>query len=172
MSEASWYPLLVMSPFIGLAAYCLSQVMAARSGRWKSPYSSLALGAFVGCALTVLVAAIAIHGMRSQGLDVVGYASISVATYLALAFGYFNFVNLTVASLRIRLLEEILAAGRPVSRSRLLALYNSASVSAIRLLRLVQGGHLVEKDGRLFVGKARFLVVARIFDVLRWFILG
>lgn len=172
MSEASWYPLLVMSPFAGLAAYCLSQVMAARSGRWKGPYTSLALGGFVGGAVTGLVAAIAVHGMRSRGLDVLGYASMAAATYLALAFGYFNFVNLTVASLRIRLLEEILDAGRPVSRSRLLGLYNSSSVSAIRLLRLVQGGHLIEKEGRLFIGKTRFLVVARIFDALRWFILG
>jgi hypothetical protein len=104
--------------------------------------------------------------------DRIGFVVLNLFTYVALAFGYFNFVNLTVASLRIRLLEEIGEAGGALPATTLKAAYNSSEVVAIRLQRLVQGGHLVEKDGRLHSGRLPFLIVARIFDGLRWFILG
>ena len=93
-------------------------------------------------------------------------------SYLALAFGYFNFVNLTVASLRIRLLEEIREAGGLLPTNTLKTAYNSREVVANRLQRLLQGGHLIEKNGRLHSGRLPFLIVARIFDSLRWFIIG
>jgi hypothetical protein len=50
--------------------------------------------------------------------------------------------------------------------------YNSHEVVAIRLQRLIQGGHLVEKNGRLHSGRLPFLIVARIFDGLHLFIFG
>jgi hypothetical protein len=102
----------------------------------------------------------------------VGYGLLNLLTYLALAFGYFNFVNLTIASLRIRLLEEILDAGGELSAGRLRAAYNADSVSDLRLARLLRGGHLVERNGRLVIGRRRFMIVARIFDFLHWLIIG
>jgi len=36
----------------------------------------------------------------------------------------------------------------------------------------VQGGHLVERNGRLHTGRLQFLLVARIFDGLRRLIFG
>ena len=91
---------------------------------------------------------------------------------LAFAFGYFNFVNLTVASLRIRILEELLDSGGWLSRDAILDRYGTSSVADLRLERLVGGGHLVERNGRLHTGRLQFLLVARIFDALRWLILG
>jgi hypothetical protein len=91
---------------------------------------------------------------------------------LGFAFCYFNFVNLTVASLRIRILEELADSGGRMPRASLLDRYGTASVADIRLERLVRGGHLVERNGRLHTGRLQFLVVARIFDVLRRLIFG
>ncbi|NBV46644.1 MAG: hypothetical protein EBR86_13660 [Planctomycetia bacterium] len=107
-------------------------------------------------------------GMR----DGTAYVVLDTLTYLALAFGYFNFVNLTIASLRIRLLEEIQQAGGALERARLVEKYDSREVVRVRVERLLRGGHLVERDGRLLRGRAVFLVVARIFDWLRWAIIG
>jgi hypothetical protein len=45
-------------------------------------------------------------------------------------------------------------------------------VADLRLERLVRGGHLVERNGRLHTGRLQFLLVARIFDGLRWLIFG
>jgi hypothetical protein len=172
MSGSGWYPVIVLAPVLGLAVYCAAQILSARSGAWEGPYASLTLGFFLGFAAAMGVTGIAVHEMGPRLADAVGLVATNIVTYLALAFGYFNFVNLTVASLRIRLLEEIQDAGGSVSEDRLLGLYDSSSVASIRLARLVRGGHLVERDARLFRGKSRFLAVARIFDALRWFIIG
>jgi hypothetical protein len=166
------YPLVVATPVLGLAAYCLAQIVVARLTPGRSPYHSLKLGFIGGLIVTLAVSGWAVGRMAIGFEDRIGFVVLNLFTYVALAFGYFNFVNLTVASLRIRLLEEIGEAGGALPATTLKAAYNSSEVVAIRLQRLVQGGHLVEKDGRLHSGRLPFLIVARIFDGLRWFILG
>ena len=166
------YPLVVAAPVLGLAAYCLGQIFVARLMPSRSPYHSLQLGFIGGLIVALAVSGWAVGRMTIGLEDRTGYVVLDLLTYLALAFGYFNFVNLTVASLRIRLLEEIGDAGGALPAATLKAAYSSSEVVAIRLQRLVQGGHLVEKDGRLHSGRLPFLMVARIFDGLRWFILG
>jgi len=167
-----FYPVVVMAPVLGLAAYCLAQILIARSMPGRGPYYSLKLGFIGGLIAAMVVSGWGVGRMTISPQDRVGYVVLNLLTYLALAFGYFNFVNLTVASLRIRLLEEVREAGGALPADALKAAYNSGGVVAIRLERLVQGGHLVEKDGRLHVGKLPFLIVARIFDGLHWFIFG
>lgn len=172
MAMQDVYPVVVAAPVLGLAAYCLSQILIARSIPGRSPYHSLKFGFMGGLLVVMSVSGWGVAAMAISPQDRLGYVVLNLVTYLALAFGYFNFVNLTVASLRIRLLEEICEAGGAVSAHALKAAYNSHEVVAIRLQRLVQGGHLVEKDGRLHIGKLPFLIVARIFDGLHWFIFG
>ena len=167
-----FYPVVVVAPVLGLAAYCLAQILIARSIHGRSPYHSLKLGFICGLIAAMVVSGWGVGRMPISPQDRVGYVVLSLLTYLALAFGYFNFVNLTVASLRIRLLEEVGEAGGTMPAATLKAAYNSREVVAIRLERLVQGGHLVEKNGRLHSGRRPFLIVARIFDGLRWLILG
>jgi len=167
-----WYPVVVAAPVIGLATYCISQILIARIAPGRSPYHSLKLGFVCGLLGVTAIAGWGVSRMAVAVQDRIGYLVLDMLTYLALAFGYFNFVNLTVASLRIRLLEEIRAAGGALPAESLKAVYNSREVVAIRLQRLVQGGHLVEKDGRLHSGRLPFLIVARIFDGLHWFIFG
>jgi len=166
------YPVVVAAPVLGLAAYCISQILVARMGRGRSPYHSLKLGFICGLLVVMAVSGRGVGRMEIGVQDRIGYLVLNLLTYLALAFGYFNFVNLTVASLRIRLLEEIRESGGALPAESLKAAYNSREVVAIRLQRLIQGGHLVEKDSRLHSGRLPFLIVARIFDGLHWFIFG
>jgi hypothetical protein len=168
----SLYPLVVAAPVIGLAAYCVSQIVVARLSPGASPYRSLSLGFMCGLLVMGGLVGWAVLQMAVPTADRLGYAVLDLLTYLALAFGYFNFVNLTVASLRIRLLEELLEAGGMLPADALMAAYDSRQVVAIRLERLIRGGHLVENAGRLHIGRLPFLIVARIFDGLRWVIIG
>ena len=96
----------------------------------------------------------------------------NLAAYLALAFGYFNFINLNIASLRIRMVQELAEAGGAMPVEALTGLYNTEAVISVRIDRLVSGGHLVERQGRFYSGQRKFLVVGRIFDILRLVILG
>lgn len=169
---SSLYPIVVAAPIIGLAVYCIAQIAVARMATGGSPYHSLAVGFLVGLLSVVVVAAWTVSLMAVSVQDRVGYVVLDLLTYLALAFGYFNFVNLTVASLRIRLLEELAQCGGIMQREQLIERHSSENVVAIRLGRLIRGGHLIERNGRLFSGRMAFLFIARIFDALRWGIIG
>lgn len=166
------YPVVVLAPILGLAVYCLTQVGIASLLRRRNPYLSLAIGLVAGLIAAVVASGAAIARSGYSRMDGGGFLTLNVATYLALAWGYFNFVNVTIASLRVRLLGELWAAGRPLPRAALLDGYNSRQVIDIRIDRLVRGGHLVYRDGRYFLGKRRFLMVARFYNFLRQAIIG
>jgi hypothetical protein len=165
-------PLVALAPVIGLAADCVSHVIAARMIRGRNPYPALAVGALVGLVVTVAMTLAACSRGATSFIDMLALVGLNIVASLAFAFGYFNFVNLTVASLRIRILEELVESGGRLSRAALLQRYGTSSVADLRLSRLVGGGHLVERNGRLHTGRLQFLLVARIFDGLRWLIFG
>jgi hypothetical protein len=165
-------PLVALAPVIGLAAYCVSHVVTARIIRGRNPYPALGIGALVGLAVTIAVTLVACRRDAVSFVDTLALLGVNTLAALAFAFGYFNFVNLTIASLRIRILEELAEAGGRLPRAALLDRYGTASVADLRLARLVGGGHLVERNGRLHTGRLQFLLVARIFDGLRWLIFG
>jgi hypothetical protein len=165
-------PLLALAPVIGLAVYCGTHIVAARCFRGRNPYPALAIGALAGLAATVAITLAACGRCAVPFIDTLALGGLNTVAFLAFAFGYFNFVNLTVASLRIRILEELADAGGRLPRAALLGRYGTASVADLRLERLVRGGHLVERNGRLHTGRLQFLLVARIFDGLRRLIFG
>ena len=103
--------------------------------------------------------------------DGLALLAMDLVEYLALAFGYFNFVNLNVASLRIRMLQELAESHGEMPVEALTRLYNTEAVIALRISRLCSGGHLVQRQGRFYIGKRKFLIVGRIFDFLRMMIL-
>jgi hypothetical protein len=172
MNVTDHRPLVAVAPVIGLATYCVSHVITARIIRGRNPYPALAVGAVFGLVVTIAITLLACARDTVPFVDTLAFVGLNTLASLAFAFGYFNFVNLTVASLRIRILEELADAGGRLPRGALLGRYGTASVAELRLERLVQGGHLVDRNGRLYTGRLQFLVVARIFDGLRRLIFG
>jgi uncharacterized membrane protein YjjP (DUF1212 family) len=165
--------LLALAPVAGLAAYCVAHLATCRIAGRRGPYRPLVAGFFAGLAATAAASLAALRHMAPSVADLAALAAMDLAAYLALAFGYFNFINMNVASLRIRMLQEMLAAGGRMSKEQLLSRCEARDLAAVRIARLVRGRHLVEEHGRLHSGGAvRFLWVARIFDALRWIILG
>ena len=165
-------PLVALAALIGLAVYCVGHILAARLIRGRNPYPALAIGAAMGLVVTVVITLVACVRGGDSATDTLGLTAMNVVASLGFAFGYFNFVNLTVASLRIRILEEIADSAGWLPRAALLDRYGTGSVADIRLARLVGGGHLVERNGRLYSGRLQFLLVARIFDAVRSLIFG
>jgi len=164
--------IVALAPVIGLAVYCVGHIAAARLIRGRNPYPALALGAVMGIVTTAVITLVACVRGGDSFVDMLALTAMNTVAALGFSFGYFNFVNLTVASLRIRILEEIADAGGWLPRAALLDRYGTGSVADIRLERLVGGGHLVERNGRLHTGRLQFLVVARIFDAARALIFG
>jgi hypothetical protein len=169
---ANGYPWLVLAPVLGLATYCLCHLVLARVFVGRSPYLALVAAFVPGLGAMVVVSGLALAAMQAALVDVVGYGLLNLATYGALGWGYFHFVNLCIASLRIRVLEEIVEAGGSLPGEHLLARYNTDGMIAMRIERLVGGGHLVVREARYYRGKPQFLLIARVFDLLRYAVMG
>ena len=166
------YPLVVLAPVVGLAVYCVCHLLAARIWRLPTPYPALVASFFPGLLAAIGCTGTGLSTMHASTADWVGYATLNLATYGALGWGYFHFVNLCIASLRIRILEEIVEQGGAAGATHLHVRYDDTHMLENRLRRLVHGGHLACHDGRYFIGKRPFLDVARFFELLRGFILG
>jgi hypothetical protein len=165
-------PLVALAPVIGLAVYCVGHIIAARLIRGRNPYPALAIGAAMGIVVTLAITIVASVRGGDSAADTLALTGMNAVAALGFTFCYFNFVNLTIASLRIRVLEEIADSGGWLPRAALLQRYGTGSVADIRLSRLVGGGHLVERNGRLYSGRLQFLLVARIFDAVRSLVFG
>jgi hypothetical protein len=165
-------PLLALAPVMGLAAYVAVHLFMARIIRGRGPYPALAVGAAAGLVTTIALTGGACSSAAISKSDTIALVTMNAIASLGFAFGYFNFVNLTIASLRLRMLEEIADAGGRMPRQTLLDRYGTAHVADLRLERLVRGGHLLERNGRLYTGRLQFLMVARIFEVVRSLIFG
>ena len=165
-------PLIALASVIGLAVYCLGHIITARLIRGRNPYPALVMGAVMGIAATVATTIVACVCAGASTTDTLALTAMNAVAAIGFAFCYFNFVNLTIASLRIRVLEEIADSGGWLPRAALLERYGTGRVADIRLERLVGGGHLIERNGRLHTGRLQFLVVARIFDAVCRLIFG
>ena len=162
-----------LAPAAGQTSYCLAHLMACWVAPRRDPYLHLLLGFLAGLIVT-LGAGLGTLAFTHSGpaRDMIALVLLDLTAYLALAFGYFNFVNINIASLRIRMIEELLDFPQGLSREQLLASYNTEEVIAVRITRLVTGGHLAEHQGRFRLGGARrFVLLARIYDLLRRVIL-
>lgn len=168
----SEYPLVVVAPIVGLAADCISHIGLAKAFPSRGPYGSMVAGILVGLVVSLAITGGSLRHGDFGAADCVAFHLLNVMSYLALAFGYFNFINLTIASLRIRLLRELSLAGGSLERSRMLDTYNTNSVIALRIERLIRGGHFQEQEGRYFIGKRRFLAIAIVYNFLRWLVIG
>ncbi len=157
-------------PVGGLAVYTLSHLLISNVLRGRRYLTTLVIAAIPG-----LVAAALLH-RRLLGLSMtaesLSLATVNLLTYLCLAWCYFHFINIMVASLRIRLIREMAAAGS-LSQSDILGRYDARAVVDRRLERLLAGGHLARRaDGRLTVGSPFFLVIFDLFQMLKVAILG
>ena len=160
------------APLLGLASYCVSHLLVSRLVRNRGHYYPLMIGCGCGLAATLVVSAAALAFMQASVPDFAALLGMNLVAYLAFSFGYFNFINLNIASLRIRMVQELAESGGEMPVEALTDLYNIEEVIALRIDRLSSGGHLIERQGRFYSGKRQFLIVGRIFDFLRLVILG
>ncbi|NBT35862.1 MAG: hypothetical protein EBT03_10070 [Betaproteobacteria bacterium] len=168
----AWYPIVVLSPVFALATNCVTHVAVARMSRNKSPYRTIVRSAIAGLVVVVALTLLGCDQLPLMRHDVVAYLVLNIAAYLALSFDYFSFVNLCLTSLRIRMLREIYNAGGSLAGDHLGRLYDDRSLTTLRIDRLVRGGHLVLQNGRLYSQRSIFLKIAKLFEWLRWFVLG
>ena len=166
------YPQLVLAPIFGLASNCALHIMLSRIAAGGKPYTCLRRGVVLGVFVTGALCITVVEKRGDNLLDSIFLIALGLATYLALAYGYFAFVNLNLTSLRIRILQELLSEPHGLSNHDILARYNARTVVEGRVERLVRQGQVAERDGRIQVVGRSYLFLARLIDALRWIIFG
>ncbi len=161
---------ITIAPLAGLAFDVLTQIMIAHLSRGKVG-ASIVIGILSGLALTLAVIALGRSEARGAADGFVDTWLLGVATYLALAFGFWAFLNLNITSLRIRILRELLRAGATIALRDMPVLYTPTERLRRRLERLEKGGQIMREDGRWRLRSRQVLAIARCVEAFRGLIL-
>lgn len=160
----------VCAPIGALALNCLVHIALSRHKCGHAPMVCLFAGFLAG--LGLLVSWLIVLAFGHLSIDFLGYVLVDVMSYLALSYGYFHFVNLNLASLRIRLLREIARSDTGLSVADILEKYNASRVVQNRVERLVRGGHLKKQNGRYVVGRRFYVWLFGLFELMKLAVLG
>lgn len=166
---ADGYPLLAAAPVLGLAVDFAAHTLAARV--FSRPAPAILTGIALGFAATAVTTVAGLLQRDAAFLDAAALAVFNAVGFLALAYGYFNFVNLNMTSLRIRLLHEFLETDRGLSRSEVLGRYDARELIERRIARLTEQKHAEERDGRFYLRPTVLLPIASTLDLLKWIVL-
>jgi hypothetical protein len=157
---------ITIAPLAGLALTVFTQIMVVRLSRGKVG-ASIIIGILGGLAVTLAVIALGRAETLHAADGFVDTWLLGAATYLALAFGFWAFVNLNITSMRIRILRELLRAGGRMALSDMAVLYTPAERLRRRLERLEKGGQIMTEDGRWLLGSWQVLAVAQCVEAMR-----
>ena len=161
--RAEW--LLTFAPIIGLGANCLTYILCRKVFGVRTGYA-LVCGILLG--LFTMVVIVAVHAPASaSAADSAGLWVVLGLTYVALAFGFWAFLNLNVTSLRIRMLRELLHSEHGMTRAELFDRYSAEEFLRRRLARLERSGDFALVDGHYSIGSRKLLYVDHCLKILR-----
>jgi hypothetical protein len=161
--RAEW--LLTFAPIIGLGTNCLTHILCRKVLGLRTGYT-LVCGFSLGLIIMAVAVAANVPAAISTA-DLAGlWATLGLA-YVALAFGFWAFLNLNMTSLRIRMLRELLHSEHGMSRVELFGRYSAEEFLRRRLARLERSGDLAFGGGYYSLGSHRLLYVDRCLRILR-----
>lgn len=92
--------------------------------------------------------------------------------YVAFCYVYFHWNNMGETARRIRLLRDLYDAPEGLTVQELQNRYPAREILTRRLKRLIDGGQISDRDGRLFLTSPAVLASARLVGLARWLIFG
>ena len=133
---------------------------------------SIYLGFLAGSLGLALLEGLYFLAVPQSLADGLARLALNVATYGALGYGYFIFITLGETGRRIRIVRELYAAGRPLTREEILERYDAEGIVSVRIDRLLGTGQIVFRDGRYYLQKRTVLTMARMIVLLKLLVLG
>ena len=162
-----------LSPVLCFALSVVVQLVSCRFFALVAALKSLLLGFVSGFAALI---AFELYIRSNRAVSMSDFAAITAAsalTYTALGYCYIGFVALSITSLRMRMLRELYKAEKGLSLEEILSRYNAKDMVDIRIKRLVDGGRIIYKDGRYFLGNARsLLIINKILVAMKLLLFG
>jgi hypothetical protein len=164
-----WWP--VIAPVAALAVNVLGEIVVFRLQGGRHFLRSIVLGFLLGG--VALVVAQCIYPPDSEPFEAWAKALlVNLPCYAALSYCFFNFANLGQSSIRVRIYARVAARADGVSVAEIARDYNEAMLIEMRVQRLMESGDLLLRDGRYFLGRNRFVPIARLIFGIKRLILG
>jgi hypothetical protein len=164
-----WWP--SFAPIAALAVNVLAQIVIFRIQRGRHFFRAVVL-AFVIGGLALLVTQCLYPPGLTRSEAWAKAILVNGPMYAGLSYCFFSFANLGQASIRIRIYARIAAARNGITLEEIAREYNEASLMEVRLQRLVESGDLVLRDGRYFLDRKRFVLIAHTIFWIKRLILG
>jgi hypothetical protein len=137
----------VIALTINVIAQCAAALLRPRAGFVRSVLIGFGAGLISLWALSCLI-----QFYRSDAApEVAAILFVNTATYIALAFCFFNFLNLGKTSVRIRIFSELQQCRDGLTTDEIVALYNYREIVNLRLDRLLNSKQVTKRDGRYFL---------------------
>lgn len=162
---------LALAPLVGLVVDVVAHLAATWLLRLQKLYPRLLVGAACGGAATIALVAVAARAAAVDTVETAAYVLFDFATFAILSFGYFNFVQLNISSLRVRIANEIFDSPAGLAPHRLTELYNARRIVDERLERLVRGRQIELRDGRYYHRRSLVYAIAVAMDLCKRIVL-
>jgi hypothetical protein len=165
LHESVW---LLVAPAIAAAVALVGHVAVLRWRPALGLYKAMVLGA--GAGLLVLATLIAWAGIETP--DMAARALASALIYFCFCYVVFHFNNMGETARRIRLLRELVAAGRPLAFEEIVERYGANEIVQRRLDRLVGAGQVRAMDGRYVIADRSVYRMALIMNIAHRILFG
>lgn len=166
------YLWVVLAPVAGLTGNFLAHLATSWLTAGRKTLAGFIVGFLAGLGVAFSLTLGSLLSMEAEASDLVSFLFLNTITYLALAYGYANFINLNIASLRVRLLQELLATPQGIKLDEILARYNANEMFEKRIRRLLGGHQILLRDERFYTRPSSLLTIARLMWLLKILILG
>jgi len=170
-ADDAWSYCSLMAPLVALAINVIAQVFLLRARRTDF-LRSVVEGCLIGGVALLVLNAVLITWLAPFREGLIRLLLVNIPTYGALSYCYFGVVGLGETAIRIRIYAEIAKTSTGMSTEDIERLYSDGAFAAMRLRRLLEGGDIMKKDGRYFVGKNRLVHAANIMFAAKQLLLG
>jgi hypothetical protein len=168
--DTEW--LAVAAPFAGAVVNFVSQVGLARSGVVRSLVRAIAAAAAFGAVVATILAGAFLFLTPLPLLDGAAIAVSALTVYGGAAFLLFALVNLGETSLRIRLIERLMARPGGMTSGELLAILPDTNLIEERVRRMKVQGQIRATNSRLYPTLSLLFASAVFIGFLRRLLYG
>lgn len=158
----------ILSPITGLIITVLTQVITfkylPKTGLLKSIFLGFVFGLLACIAFEVLLF-LSFPVIRASFL---GIFFINTVIFISMGYNYYHFVSLGETGRRVRILSEIYMSKDGLSETEILERYNANVILKNRMIRLLNNGQVIFKDGSYYIGNPLMLIISKIISAFKY----
>jgi hypothetical protein len=162
----------VFTPFIGLTVSIITQFVGLRSFAKISFYKSVFVGLIFGLLSVIGLEVYFFIIENRDAIDLVAISIVNIFCFIVMQSCFFLIINTGVSALRVRFLDELSRAEKGLTVEEIIERYNPKEITQKRIEKLSAAKQIFCKENRYFVNRGLILLVAKVFDNMKFLIFG